>query len=98
MLDVSDSPWVVRKGGNASISSGRRAVARQWARAIHSTYPDLDGIWYQTSSCPPARSVVLNERARDALAANPLASWSLDDPGLSEHIAAAADAIGFGVI
>lgn len=98
LLDVSDSMWIVRNRGNAAISSGRRNTARAWARKIHATYHDIDGIWYQTSNCPPARSIALNERAQGALPARPTGAWPLTHPGLRARIETAADTIGYQVI
>ncbi len=98
LLDVSDTNWVVRQHGNAALSSGDRSIARDWAQLIHATYPDVDGIWYQTSNCPPARSLALNERSADALPSTPEGSWALNDPSIRHLIDAAADSIEYQVV
>jgi hypothetical protein len=98
LLDVTDTTWVVRKGGNAAISSGNRSVARLWAQAIHDHYQQVDGIWYQSANCPPARSIALNERAADCFEPSPRGSWALHDPGFRDRVAAAAGEIGYGVV
>lgn len=82
LLDVNDSPWIARAGGNAAISSGARGTARSWARAIYRQYPEVDGIYFQASTLPAARSVALFERARSALPASYLFNQPLVHPGL----------------
>jgi hypothetical protein len=82
LLDVADTLWVTAAGGNAAISSGRHDDSRAWARAIWRTYRDVDGILYGCSNIPPARSVVLFERARRAMPAAPSLNRPLADPAL----------------
>lgn len=89
LLDLADSDWVARAGGNAAISSGLRSTARRWSRAIYRHYQaedTVDGLLYVTSTMPPARSVVLFERAADALPARPLAHLPLTHPALRAEL------------
>jgi hypothetical protein len=82
LLDVVDSPWIARAGGNAAISSGARGMSRRWARAIYRTYTDIDGIFYESSTLPSARSVALFDRSRDALPISYTVAFPLTHPGL----------------
>lgn len=67
VLDVVDSAWIVRAGGNAAICSGARSMARRWSRAIYRAYPRVAGIYYESSNLPSSRCVALYERAQSAL-------------------------------
>lgn len=82
LLDVADTLWVTEAGGNAAISSGPHDASRAWARAIWRTYRDVDGIIYGCSNIPPARSVILFERARRAVPRSPSFNRPLADPAL----------------
>lgn len=86
LLDLADSGWLGSARGNAAISSGRRSRAREWARAVYSTYDGLDGVIYTTSGLPSARSVALWERAEDAMPPSPRLRMPLRDPGLRNTI------------
>ncbi len=89
LLDVADSDWVARAGGNAAISSGPRAQARTWARAIYRHYTGedaVDGLYYTTSSIPVARSVALWERAQDAMSPRPELYLPLNAPALRAEL------------
>lgn len=100
LLDVADSTWVTRAGGNAAISSGSRSDARTWARAIDAHYTGahaVDGIVYTCSNIPPARSIVLWERARDALPERPLVHRPLSDASLRAELEVYATETGLGL-
>lgn len=86
LLDVADSGWVARAGGNAAISSGLRSASRNWSRSIYAVYPDLDGIFYTCSLDPSARSVALYERAEDALPMRPAAHLPLSHAALRPEL------------
>ena len=94
LLDLADSDWITLAGGNGAISSGPRSVARDWARAIYRHYTGsdaVDGLYYPCSIIPPARSLVLFERARLALRTRPELQLPLTHPALRaelEHYAA----------
>jgi hypothetical protein len=81
LLDVNDSKWIARAGGNGAISTGARGPSRNWSRAIHRNYRNVDGIYYATSSLPMSRSVALYERARNALPARFTLCLPLAHPG-----------------
>jgi hypothetical protein len=89
LLDIADSDWVARAGGNGAIASGLRSTARDWARAIYRHYTGsnaVDGIVYTCSIIPSARSVVLWERAAPALPARPSFTRPLVDGALRAEI------------
>lgn len=87
LLQLSDSTWVARAGGNAALTSGARGTARAWSRAIYRTYPDVDGLIWSSSVLPVGRSVVLYDRARDALPAAPSSDRALHEPFLQPALA-----------
>lgn len=89
LLDLADSDWLTLAGGNAAISSGLRSTGREWARAVyrHYTGPDaMDGLVYTCSNVPSARSVVLWERATDAIPRRPALHLPLSHPSLRAEI------------
>ena len=101
LLDVADSPWVSRAGGNAAISSGLRSTAREWARAIYRHYSGtqaVDGIFYTCSTIPAARSLALWERARDAVPDRPLIHLPLSDPALRAELEVYATDLDLGLL
>ena len=98
LLDVSDSDWVAVAGGNAAIASGERARAREWARAIRSAYPELDGVLSASSVVPSARVAALWSPAADALPRHPVALLPLDGEELTGLIDAVAERYGYLVL
>jgi len=86
LLDLSDTDWIARAGGNAALTAGRHDTARAWARAIHDRYPDLDGLVYSAATMPAGRSVVLTERARGALPPRPVLNLPLTAPVLRAEL------------
>lgn len=88
-----DGGWVTRAGGNQAIHSGSRAMARQWAQEIH-RHHDVDGVAYSSSVWGPGRCIALWERAESAMPAEPTAHRLLDDPAISDAVAAAAVRLG----
>lgn len=95
LLDLADSDWAARAGGNAALSSGPRGASRAWARAVylHYTSDALDGLCYGTSTMPSARIVVLWERTQDALPARPLVHLPLSHPALRAELEGYATAL-----
>jgi hypothetical protein len=57
-------------------------MARTWSRAIYREYPDVDGLVWSSSVLPPGRSIVLYERAADAVPAAPASDRPLSEPFL----------------
>jgi hypothetical protein len=87
LLQLTDSPWLARAGGNAALVSGARGTARAWSRAIYRTYPDVAGLIWSSSVPPPGRSLVLYERALDALPTAPASDRALSEPFLQPALA-----------
>ncbi|GAA1902990.1 hypothetical protein [Lapillicoccus jejuensis] len=98
LLQLSDSTWVARAGGNAALTSGARGTARAWSRAIHRSYPDVDGLLWSSSVLPPGRSVVLYERARDAVPSAPDSDRALAEPFLQPALARIAGRYGLTLL
>lgn len=103
LLDLVDSTWVTDVGGNGQINTGDRSLSRPWARAIHQTYPDADGVFYrprtiaQRPQLPEARAVALWERAEDALPVSPITDVELSSPGLTVTLESYAKTLGLGL-
>ncbi|MGN7157837.1 RES family NAD+ phosphorylase [Dietzia cercidiphylli] len=99
LLDLADSDWLTRVGGNAAISSGDRAQSRAWAREISAAYFDeVDGVVYSPSNVPPARAVALWQWAEPAVAVQPLSNLSLAHPGLRPAVEQFAYELGLAVV
>lgn len=98
LLDLTDSDWIAVAGGNAAISSGDRAAARAWARAIAERYPSLDGVVSASSLVPTARVVALWKSAENALPQHPSALIRLDRPEMAGVIDRIADRYGYVVL
>lgn len=93
LLDL-DGGWVTRAGGNQAIISGRRSRAREWARAIYSEHPSLQGLAFGSSVWGPGHCIALWDRGSSVIPAAPLTSRTLDDPVLDVALANAALALG----
>lgn len=98
VLDLTDSDWVTRAGGNAAITSGPRAPARTWAQAIYAHYPGLHGVIYASSNLPTGRCVALFERAAPLIASSPMLNEPLAHAGLTPALADCAARFNLGLI
>jgi hypothetical protein len=98
LLDVVDSAWITRVGGNAAISSGARTMSRRWSRAIYRTYDNVDGIYYETSTVPMSRSVALYERAQRAVPDRYAVAAPLTHPGLRAPLRRIAHDFGMDLV
>lgn len=99
LLDLGDSDWITRAGGNAAISSGERARSREWAREINATYANqIDGLIYPSSNIPPARVVALWLPAEQAVAMHPDFNEALTHPVLRPAVEQFAYELGLAVI
>jgi hypothetical protein len=97
LLDL-DSRWTARAGGNAALTSGPRDVSREWARAIHTQLPDLDGLTWRSSVLTVGQAIVLFERAKDTLPNLPDLNRSLADPAMHGPVTSCAANVGYLVI
>ncbi len=91
LLDLVDSPWIARVGGNAAISSGVHGTSRRWSAAIYRSYPDVQGLYYEAATLPRGRSLALYERAAAATPKQWLTSMPLARPALRPMIQTIAD-------
>jgi hypothetical protein len=44
LLDLSGT-WLLRNTASAALLAAPRSICRRWARAIHTTWPELDGLY-----------------------------------------------------
>ena len=105
LLDLA-SAWPTRAGASQAISSGRKDVAREWARAVFEEY-DVDGLWYPPSMSGTTRwtgdprlhgyAVALFGRARSALPPHPRLNMPLDHPAIVSAVAVIAERYGYAV-
>lgn len=98
LLRLTESNWLARAGGNAALVAGARGVARAWSRAIYGGYPDVDGLIWSSSVLPPGRSMVLYERAEDALPTAPLSDRALQEPSLQPSLGRIAETYGLTLL
>jgi len=99
LLDLSDSDWITRAGGNGAITSGPREPARAWAREIASAYPHLDGLWYASSNIPPARAIALWDRIPSAVpTAGPQLNRALANAGMRDLLEHVASSLRIGLV
>jgi hypothetical protein len=94
LLDLS-AAWPTRAGASQAISAGPRERARAWAQAIHTAYPDVEGLWYRSSMDGGRPAVALNERAETALAPHPEINAPLSHPGLALPLARIGRTLGY---
>lgn len=97
VLDL-DSRWTTRAGGNGALTSGPRDISRQWAAEIYDQLPELDGMTWRSSVLGVGQTIVLFERALDAVPNLPDLNRPLSDPALLGPISTAADHIGYLVV
>lgn len=95
LLDLSRT-WLIRNGAAAALTAGSRATCRSWARAIHLTWPHLDGLAVP-STMTGGRNIVLWNTARDSLPGSPAFSRALADPLVWSIAQAAAERIGYQI-
>lgn len=80
LLDLTGD-WALRNGASHSLVSGPRSTCRTWARAIAETWPDLDGLWSQ-STLTGRTNITLWTPAADSFPTNPDFSEYLDSAPL----------------
>jgi RES domain len=62
LLDLTGL-WPTRAGASMSLSTGSHARTRPWSRAAYEAYPDLHGLWYDSSMDGMRGCAALFERA-----------------------------------
>jgi len=78
LIDVTDVS-ALRLGGSQLLSTGPKRQTRAWARAIRTTWPDADGLLYQ-SSMAGRKCVALWAPAADTFPTAPAFAKLLADP------------------
>ncbi|WP_138469566.1 hypothetical protein [Poseidonocella sp. HB161398] len=96
LLDLTGL-WPTRAGASMAISSGPKARARAWSRAIYDAYPEIDGLLYGSSMAGNAPVLALYERAGDSFGPAPLFNRALADDALYPSLSAAAARIGYAL-
>lgn len=106
LLDLSGA-WPTRAGASQAISSGRKDVAREWARAVYEEY-DVDGVWYPSSMSGLVRAhrdptlhgyaAALFDRAVRSLPRHPSLHLPLIHPALAGSFGTIADRYGYRLI
>lgn len=88
-LDLTGA-FATQAGASMGLMSGPRSVSRNWARGFHGSYPDLEGLLYPSSMNGNETAIALNERALDALPAQPVFHRALEDPAIHTVLVNAA--------
>lgn len=94
LLDVTGA-WATRAGASQALSVGPRPRAQEWARAITSAWPDLQGVWYRSSMLAGGHCAALWLPAADALPHQPEISLPLSHPSLWGPLALVCERIGY---
>ncbi|SHU25921.1 RES domain-containing protein [Mycobacteroides abscessus subsp. abscessus] len=97
VADGSAGTWPTRVGGSYAMSTAPHATTQQWAHAIVSAFPDLDGIYY-LSRFGGEPAIALFTPAQEALPAHPLMSLPLTHRDLLDRLAVAARRLGYGLV
>lgn len=96
LLDLTGN-WPIRNGASYTINTGRKDHCRAWARAITAAWPDLDGLWHN-SSVTGQTVVTLFETTADAFPTTPIFSNPLTHAGLFSILSTAAAWIGYTLL
>lgn len=97
LLDLTGH-WTTRAGASAGLSSGPRAIAREWSRDFYASYPDLDGLRYRSAmSGGSSLSLALYERSGSAMPAAPLVDRPLRHVALRADLVRAARTLGYSI-
>jgi hypothetical protein len=97
LLDLTGH-WTTRVGASASLSSGPRAITKEWSRDFYGAYPNLDGLRYRSAmSGGSSLSLALYERSRSAMPTAPLVDRSLHHAVLRPDLVRAARTLGYSI-
>lgn len=96
LLDLSGT-WLLRNSASAALLAAPRSTCRRWARAICTTWPDLDGL-YAPSTLTGRPNIVLWNAAADSLPTMPAFSRPLIQPLVWSIAHAAAAEIGYHIL
>jgi hypothetical protein len=96
LLDLSTT-WLLRNSASTALLAAPRSVCRRWARAIYTTWPDLDGL-YVPSTMTWRPNIVLWTAAADSIPMMPAFSRPLAHPLVWSITQAAAGEIGYTIL
>ena len=97
LLDLTGH-WTTRAGASASLSSGPRAITKEWSRDFYGAYPNIDGLRYRSAmSGGSSLSLALYERGRSAMPAAPFFDRPLKHTALRSELVRAARILGYGI-
>ncbi len=97
LLDLTGH-WTTRAGASASLSSGPRAITKEWSQDFYGAYPKLYGLRYRSAmSGGSSLSLALNERSRSAMPTAPLVDRSLKHTALRPDLVRAARTLGYSI-
>lgn len=96
LLDLSGT-WLLRNTASAALLAAPRSICRRWARAIYTTWPELDGLYVPSTmtGCP---NIVLWTAAADSIPTMPSFSRPLTHPLVWSIAQAAAAEIGYHIL
>jgi len=100
LLDLTTA-WIYRAGGSPDeIISGKRDVSREWARAIWTLFPNLDGIYYRSVISLGDFNIALFERAKrkNCVPREPISDLALTHIAIQSIIDTTADDFGLEVL
>jgi hypothetical protein len=96
LLDLSGT-WLLRNTASAALLAAPRSICRRWARALYTTWPELDGL-YVPSTLTGRPNIVLWNAAADSIPAMPSFSRPLTHPLMWSITQAAAAEIGYRIL
>lgn len=96
LLDLSTT-WLLRNSASTALLAAPRSVCRRWARAIYTTWPDLDGL-YVPSTMTGRPNIVLWTAGADSIPMMPEFSRPLAHPLVWSITQAAAGEIGYTIL
>jgi hypothetical protein len=97
LLDLSGL-WPARVGAAQELSSGPKEFKQSWARAIRAAFPDLDGVWFQSSMDAGQPAICLwDPPAASAMPAAPDVLLPLDHPGLDLPLARVCEELDYSL-
>lgn len=95
LLDLSGT-WLLRNTASAALLAAPRSICRRWARAIYTTWPELDGL-YVPSTMTGRPNIVLWNAAADSIPTMPSFTRPLTPPLVWSIGQAAAAEIGYRI-
>lgn len=95
LLDLSGT-WLLRNGASTALLAAPRSTCRRWARAIHTNWPDIDGL-HVPSTLTGRPNVVLWNPAVNSLPTMPGFSRPLTHPLVWSIAQEAANEIGYRI-